>query len=222
MQRQAGYHENFFHLDLLFWIRRAFSSRWADCRLQTVERQLLDVRRHNDIASEEIPIVWSDWLRFGQWQELPRVLAHHRQDIESLALVFARIPQIYSVPHLNGADTHAVASYLRKHKQFDFAENVLVADSRLSAKNRLLLADCLKRRGDWAGAVSIWKTLSDDGCATSRLSLSKYYEHRQGDNAKALFYAELLANAESGNNAYQSRLQRLRGKIEDRRFHVPS
>ena len=73
------------HLDLLHPARRLWKARLESCRLQSLEAELMGLRRHGDIAGEEIPQVYFDWVRRRDARMLARVFEHNRQDIVSLA-----------------------------------------------------------------------------------------------------------------------------------------
>jgi|CXWL01.1.fsa_nt_gi uncharacterized protein YprB with RNaseH-like and TPR domain len=74
----------FEHWDLLYPIRRAFRKDWPDCRLATAERNLLKRVRGNDLPGSEAPRAWREYLADGSTENLLRVLAHNRTDLESL------------------------------------------------------------------------------------------------------------------------------------------
>jgi uncharacterized protein YprB with RNaseH-like and TPR domain len=83
------------HLDLLHPVRRRWKGVWENCRLATVERELLGVVREDDLPGSEAPAAWLNYLRGGSAVNLRRVLAHNRQDLKSLAgvlLHLARLP----------------------------------------------------------------------------------------------------------------------------------
>lgn len=73
------------HLDLLFPTRRFHKGRWADCRLATVERELLGIVREDDLPGAQAPAAWLSYLRGGSASRLRRVCAHNRQDVITLA-----------------------------------------------------------------------------------------------------------------------------------------
>ncbi len=84
------------HLDLLHPVRRHWKGQWENCRLATVERELLGVVREDDLPGSEAPAAWLSYLRGGSALNLRRVLAHNSQDLKSLAgvlLRLARLPQ---------------------------------------------------------------------------------------------------------------------------------
>ncbi|KAA2284110.1 ribonuclease H-like domain-containing protein [Arenimonas fontis] len=72
------------HLDLLHPARRRWRDRWENCRLATLERQVLGLVREDDLPGSEAPRAWRDWLRGGSATDLSRVLRHNRTDVRSL------------------------------------------------------------------------------------------------------------------------------------------
>ncbi len=72
------------HLDLLHPVRRRYRGQWENCRLGTVERQLLRVLREDDLPGSEAPRAWRDYLQGGHATDLRRVLAHNHTDVRSL------------------------------------------------------------------------------------------------------------------------------------------
>lgn len=72
------------HIDLLHPVRRRYRGVWANCRLATVERELLGVLREDDLPGSEAPGAWRDYLRGGSADKLRRVGLHNAQDLRSL------------------------------------------------------------------------------------------------------------------------------------------
>lgn len=72
------------HLDLLHPVRRRWRGVWENCRLATVERQLLRVVREDDLPGSEAPAAWLGFLRGGSAAPLHRVAQHNSQDLRSL------------------------------------------------------------------------------------------------------------------------------------------
>jgi uncharacterized protein YprB with RNaseH-like and TPR domain len=73
------------HVDLLHPVRRAHRGHWANCRLQTVERELLGIVREDDLPGSEAPAAWLSFLRGESSTNLARVAEHNRQDVMTLA-----------------------------------------------------------------------------------------------------------------------------------------
>lgn len=72
------------HLDLLHPSRRRWRGHYENCRLATIERQVLGVVREDDLPGSEAPGAWLGYLRGGGAQLLRRVLQHNHTDVVSL------------------------------------------------------------------------------------------------------------------------------------------
>ena len=81
------------HLDLLYPTRRRYRGVWENCRLATIERELLGIVRDDDLPGSEAPRAWREWLAGGSARDLRRVGEHNRQDLVSLAQLLLRLAQ---------------------------------------------------------------------------------------------------------------------------------
>jgi hypothetical protein len=93
-RRAAPAHDG--HLDLLPIVRRLFRHRMDDARLQTVERALLGVERHDDVDGWEIPGRYLGFLRGGPAEPLAAVVRHNDEDVRSLARLIALLDNGYT------------------------------------------------------------------------------------------------------------------------------
>ncbi|WP_462322519.1 ribonuclease H-like domain-containing protein, partial [Halochromatium sp.] len=197
------------HLDLLYPVRRAFATRWPDCRLASCEQRLLEFERDDDLPGAEAPAAWLDWLRAGNPARLGPVLRHNRLDLLSLASLLPALAEVQRQPQAYGADLLALARHWERSGQALEAERLLDdALLHLEPAAALLLAQLKRRRGAWSEAVSILERLAADAVAVpvtepvtdlaakagiaALAELAKYQEHVNGDLAQALAYAERL------------------------------
>lgn len=81
------------HIDLLHPTRRRYRGTWENCRLATVERQLLRIVREDDLPGCQAPAAWLSFLRGGSAGNLRRVVQHNHQDVVTLAQLFQRLVQ---------------------------------------------------------------------------------------------------------------------------------
>ncbi len=79
------------HLDLLHPTRRRYRGTWENCKLATIERQLLRIVREDDLPGSQAPAAWLRYLRGGSALDLRRVAAHNHQDVATLALLLQRL-----------------------------------------------------------------------------------------------------------------------------------
>ena len=85
------------HLDLLHPTRRRYRGVWENCRLATIERELLGIVRDDDLPGSEAPRAWREWLAGGSARDLRRVGEHNRQDLVSLAQLLLRLSETPAV-----------------------------------------------------------------------------------------------------------------------------
>lgn len=78
-------------LDLLYPVRRLWGRVFPDCRLSTVEHNLLGVERGSDVAGAEVPGRYFAFLETGAGEVLREVVAHHEQDMLSLVVLLDTI-----------------------------------------------------------------------------------------------------------------------------------
>lgn len=79
------------HVDLLYPSRRHWRGIYENCRLATIERQVLRIVRDDDLPGSEAPAAWLSFLRGSGAHMLRRVLAHNRQDVVSLSRLFRHL-----------------------------------------------------------------------------------------------------------------------------------
>ena len=200
------------HLDLLHLVRRAFSDRWRDCRLQTAEKKLLGFARVDDLPGSEAPAAWLAWLRQAQSGMLKRVAEHNYHDLVSMIAMVGSLEACYRDPlawHANPLAPQGLAAPLVE-KHYDY----LVANQhRLEEPALVELARWARRRCDWPISVAIWQVLSDRAHPEALARLAKYYEHVARDLNAALRYTETLLKIEPHEPDHAHRARRLERKL---------
>src|SRR5215831_8888353 len=202
------------HVDLFHPTRRAFSSQWPDCRLQTAEKQLLGFQRGHDLPAHLVPETWFAFVRRGTTHKLPALVAHNRWDLVSLVALLPALAEAFVTPAASGADVVAIARYWRAQGDEDAALAHLQAHERqLNTTGLLDLAALYKRRRLWEPAVSIWHRLAERQCVPALEHLAKYYEHVRDDYPTALALARQLQTLEHHNAGHVQRVRRLVAKM---------
>lgn len=82
------------HVDLLYPTRRRYRSVFENCRLATIEREVLRILREDDLPGSEAPAAWLSFLRGGSAHTLRRVLTHNHQDVVTLSRLLRHLSQL--------------------------------------------------------------------------------------------------------------------------------
>jgi uncharacterized protein YprB with RNaseH-like and TPR domain len=138
------------HFDMLHPARRLWRARGADaadaadagCRLATLERTLMNVRRVGDVSGMEIPGRFFQFLRSGDPRPLEPVLEHNRLDLVSLAAVTARALKL---AREGGDACRDEAEALALGRVFERAG---IMDRAEACYRRASAADCVETRGE--------------------------------------------------------------------------
>ncbi len=72
------------HIDWLHPTRRVYKHNLINCKLATIEREVLRIIREDDLPGSEAPAAWLAYLRGQSSVNLARVLDHNRQDVITL------------------------------------------------------------------------------------------------------------------------------------------
>lgn len=97
LRERAAYHRvpmrlhGLAHVDLLHPARRRFRADLPDCRLQTLEREVVGIFRTADVPSRDIPAVYHAFAATGETRMLLPVLHHSRVDLLTTARLFAEL-----------------------------------------------------------------------------------------------------------------------------------
>ncbi|MBK7828214.1 MAG: ribonuclease H-like domain-containing protein [Nannocystis sp.] len=154
------------HLDLLPPARRMWRGNGADCRLGTLERTQLGVRRVHDIAGHEIPAVFWAWLRRPDDHEVQavmrRVADHNLADLVTLPALAAALHAAITAPAdldaaVRAAEHHLAAGRRREALALLERWHPRVAPSAQRRRALLLAADLLRREPASRGrAAQLW------------------------------------------------------------------
>ncbi len=184
--------------DLLFPSRRIWRRSCHNCRLVTLEAQLLDLHREGDIPSELIPSLYFDFIRTGDAHKMSPVFYHNRMDILSMVSLAHRIHVTYHEPlavlSRKGIEHVILGKLFMEHGMMEKAigcleEALKLCDDTLQWEAMSFLSLAYKKRYQWERSALLWEDMiSWDGRRSSfpYVELAKYYEHRVKDYSKAL------------------------------------
>lgn len=204
------------HLDLLHPSRRLIAHRLGNCRLATIEAQVLGLVRHSDIPGSDIPQRYFDWLRRGDARLLKDVFEHNRLDVVSLVALMGYLSGLVEgrrdgIP----ADERDLLAVARLHiDRQDIPQALYLLSSLLQSSGALLRTDVRKmlsllhkRAGHWEDALGIWHQMLQDhpGDLFALIELAKWYEHRAHDHTTALNLVGLALEQVDGHSGAADR-----------------
>jgi uncharacterized protein YprB with RNaseH-like and TPR domain len=183
------------HVDLLPPARRVWSFRLEDCRLSTLEREVLGLSRAEDVPAPMIPLIYFDFVRHRRAAPLARVFAHNRDDVLSLAALLGWFGRALGRAGQTELDAVDLAGMGRLCERFDLARaadyyrRALDAglDGPIGQRVQLRLAAWEKRQARWDDACALWRAATELPAfdAGPWEELAKYHEHRSRDIAAA-------------------------------------
>lgn len=216
------------HLDLLRPARRVWNACLADCRLATLEREVVGVVREDDIAGGLIPALYFDFLRSRRAAPLGRVLAHNRDDILTLVGLLGWFGRALTAQDDLTAGELSGLGRLWEPVDVDRALECYRAALAAGLSGapaqvvRLHLARWEKRFARWDAACLLWEEAARDVGFDPRPweELAKFHEHRRRDflTARSLVQGALdLAEAAGASlrtvDAFTHRLGRLERRL---------
>jgi hypothetical protein len=187
------------HVDLLHCARRVFRHHLEELTLASLERRVLDVRRHNDLSGAHIPAAWFDFLRTGRVATLGRVLAHNERDVRSMVDLVHRLTAAWCERHpLLPATALGLASVACRcgdeARALRFLARAALGETAAAAAT--LEAELHRRRGRYPEAVDALRRALEHAREPGEvhLKLAKLYEHRLRDLAAARHHAALCCD----------------------------
>lgn len=218
------------HLDLLHPCRQLWQLSLDNCKLQTLERDLLGFKRTDDLPGQEIPQAYFKYVRWGDPDPLYRVFQHNADDITALAAVTYLL---WAETRGDGTRGDPVLDFSRgkiygRHGEIKLAIRALESakDREPSSHRQAVITSQLtmlhKSLGHWKDAEELWTEMVDSAMPFRLLpfvELAKYYEHRTGELDKARDFveralAEISPNRHEDLAALRHRLNRVNRKIE--------
>ncbi len=192
------------HLDLLHVARRLHKVRGIECRLTTIEREVLGFERVGDVPGSEVSARYLHYLRTGDAFPLLGVVEHNAWDVVAMAALVGLYGEPLDASMLAPEDLVGVARTLAKAGEtaqaFEVASRVVEGGGRKTrtgdARSHALRAraEISKARGDRARAMADFETLAaavDEPVPPAvRLELAKLYEHYVKAPEQALAVAQ--------------------------------
>lgn len=190
------------NFDLLYPSRKIWKGAYDNCRLITLESQLLGVERGEDIPSEWIPSLYFEYLQTGDARKIHHVFYHNQMDILSMVALAGRIHLVYHDPQAarprKGVEHFALGRLFYEHGRLEkaipcFEIALKRCDEDLAWEVIKWLSRASKKIGQAEKARSLleematWPYQKD---AFPYTELAKYCEHRLKDFEKAIAYVD--------------------------------
>lgn len=224
------------HVDLLIPARRIWKEKLQSCSLSSLEENILDEYRTDDIPGMLIPQVYFKYLLDRDARDIKRVLKHNELDILSMVSLFSKINSMLDSPLCNTSCEQELIGVGRIFESAGETDNLIncyekcMESEDLVIKNKALkkLSQVYKRNGDYQKAICHWESMAMHQnlfSIYSLVELAKYYEHKAKDPEKALEMTEkavqiYLRMGIGEESAYlyelKKRLERLRRKTGKR------
>jgi len=213
--------------DLLVPGRRLWGKIYDNCRQQTLEKGLLEMRRGpGDIDGALIPQTWFDFIKTGDGEQIGQVLHHNQRDLLGMVGIFARVldmadhlldtdPQVKSWKNAWALGRIAEKARLNEIAAHWMQRAVMAPDTELDGGflTHQFVGDAirlLKRQGRWLEVELVINHAFQAGIDDAWLhrEAAILYEHRIDRPHQALSHAECCGEP--------VRVQRLKKKIAKR------
>ncbi len=190
------------NFDLLFPCRRIWKGAYENCRLVTLESNLLGMSREDDVPSEWIPQLYFDYLRTGDASKIERVFYHNRMDVMAMVGLTARIHLVYHDPGAarprKGVEHFSLGRLFWEHGYLEkaipcFEVALNRCDDDLAWEAMKWLSRAFKKTGQGERARSLWEemtTWQERKDSFPYVELAKYSEHRLKDIETAIAYVD--------------------------------
>ena len=218
------------NFDLLYPSRKIWKGAYDNCRLVTLESQLLGMERGDDVPSEWIPQLYFEYIQTGDAQKIAPVFYHNQMDILTMVALAGRIHLVYHDPFVarprKGVEHLALGRLFWEHGYPEKAIHCLEialkrCDEDLTWSVMRWLSMAFKKTGQAERALSVWEEMltwpyRED--VTPYIELAKYHEHRRKDFEKAMAYVEqALTQIPSHQQREIEMIQRRRQRLEQKR-----
>ena len=190
------------NFDLLYPSRKIWKGAYDNCRLVTLESQLLGMERVDDVPSEWIPYLYFDYIKTRDALKIYPVFYHNQMDILTMVALAGRIHLVYHDPQVarprKGVEHLALGRLFWEHgyreKAISCFEIALErCDEGLAWSAMRWLSMALKKTGQGEKARSLWEEMltwpyKED--VSPHIELAKYHEHRLKDFERAIAYVD--------------------------------
>ncbi|HEY9062415.1 MAG TPA: ribonuclease H-like domain-containing protein [Pseudobacteroides sp.] len=187
------------HLDLLHISRAIWKRKLESCRLISLEENLLDFKRADDIPGYLIPSAYFKYVNDRDASDMKRVLEHNRLDIISMVSLSVKISKLLNNPLEEASDYNEVFGTARIYNRvMDYGKAESCFKHCSVSNNNIIRVEALKEltglyknNKDYDGITKCLELIMSTSKTPNipvMIELAKHYEHRVKDinNAKSI------------------------------------
>ncbi|NRD80528.1 ribonuclease H-like domain-containing protein [Bacillus sp. BRMEA1] len=190
----------FGHFDLFHAARRLWKHKLERLKLSIVEKEVLGVKRIDDIPGFLAPMIYFEFIESNQPEGMLGILKHNEIDILSLVTLYTHLTfQLNSIDrNQTRSEIYEVGRWYASIGEKAEAEKVLMKltdrNDFTSYQAKLILAFEHKKNHEWEMARKLFTDVVDSSDNKMMLEacveLAKIFEHRLKDIPQALMYCE--------------------------------
>ncbi len=221
------------HLDLLHVSRRVYGKRTTQCKLTTLEREVLGFVREDDVDGSEIPGIYSRFLREGAVGPMHAVLEHNLWDVIAMAALVgelsARVRGDSSPGRFEASDMAGLANTALRAGDSKLALALAVdavhtagEDLEVVSRAGTIAAKIHRKKRSYRDVHQSWQQVLSQSPDDSQahLELAKLFEHHYRDPYRALSHALRAVGAEK-DGGLERRIARLKERVRFSTLRLP-
>ncbi len=186
------------HIDLLPIARKFWKKTLPNCRLATIEQEVLRIQREEqEVPGFMAPELYREFLNTSDGSVLTGIAYHNEIDVLSLSaflLLLNQIsqtgkhdPDLLSDYSLSSPDFYR-SSIMSDPDEIDIA--LLLNNPSFSNHDKQKIAGKYLKNGSLDNALKIFSTLADEGDLKSCLQVARLYEKERKDYGSATIYLQ--------------------------------
>ncbi|MFP7484692.1 ribonuclease H-like domain-containing protein [Priestia filamentosa] len=217
---------SFGHFDLLHASRRLWKRKLESVKLVNVEKEILNIERHDDIPGFLAPMIYFDYVETKKTEGLMKVMQHNEQDILSLITLYIHLSKhLLQNVDRTSTESYEVARWYEalgeKERAVRQYEEVIGGEDEEAEKALFALGIQAKREKEWEKSRGYFGRIKRTRklIMQAQIELAKLYEHQFKEIKDATFYAEKAysyideTTNERLKQELEKRLKRLREKV---------
>ncbi len=187
----------FGHFDLLHASRRLWKHSLINTRLETIEKEILNMPREMDIPGHMAPFLYFQFLKRPNAALVRGVMEHNKEDVKSLISLYVQLSKrVLGQKPVSAAEQFELARWNHALGQTELAVRQLEELSEVenwSYKTMIELAPIYKKQKNKNKALKAYHQLVETVPVPKPehlIELAKFYEHEYQNYEKALSYTE--------------------------------